>query len=459
VKAMGGANTGRSNEEDEGNPPDELPNDAHRPHDTRPRSSQTTFRDRHPDVPPLADEPQRRTTQPPAAQAAQGKLLIDHGRRTDIRGRRPGLKVTPPPLRGVDRADNLAAQATQDCHPIHASNFFAPRNSCLTWSSRPPPRLASPPLGAAAPTSTATSTTEETRPSLNVSSPRRCLQEGNDVAAVIARSGTRSLGFLPESHNHRGCRRSSTASVSKKKNDAGAPPLPAPKRSVLGFRPEHLHATPRTGRPALLLPTATKHHRSPPARRPPVQGRSPGTSCPDTPTNQQAVAPQPDTPTNQQAVAPQAKTTGRASSLQHAATLPPVRRRRAAVLGMHRPNAPPPQHAADRGTTVPGQKRRQGPPPESRQSQLQAQVRSHDPALARQAQNEPKSSPSRRSAKTLPPSSSCDPPRRAGRLLLRLPQTWVQGRRPGLLFPAGGAPHAPASPVTRAPGPPHLLRR
>jgi hypothetical protein len=124
---MGGANTGRSNEEEEDNPPEEMPHDAHRPHDARPRSAQiTTFRDRHPDVPPLADKPQRRTTQPPAAQTAQGKLLVDHGRRTDIRGRRPGLKVTPPLLRGVDRADNLAALATQDCHPIHASNSSAP---------------------------------------------------------------------------------------------------------------------------------------------------------------------------------------------------------------------------------------------------------------------------------------------------------------------------------------------
>jgi hypothetical protein len=129
---MGGANTGHSNKEEEVDPPEELPHDAHRPHDTSPRSSQTTFRDRHPDVPPLAYEPQRRTTKPPAAQAAQRKLLVDHGRRTNIRGRRtnirgrrPGLKVTPPLLRGVDQANNLTALATQDCHPIHASNFSA----------------------------------------------------------------------------------------------------------------------------------------------------------------------------------------------------------------------------------------------------------------------------------------------------------------------------------------------
>jgi methylphosphotriester-DNA--protein-cysteine methyltransferase len=57
------------------------------------QTTHTTFRDRRPDVPPLELEPQRRTTQLPAAQAAQGKLLVDHGRRTNIRGRRPGLKV------------------------------------------------------------------------------------------------------------------------------------------------------------------------------------------------------------------------------------------------------------------------------------------------------------------------------------------------------------------------------
>ena len=53
----------------------------------------TTFRDRRPDVPPLTLEPRRRTTRPPAAQAAQGKPLVDHGCRTNIRGRRLGLKA------------------------------------------------------------------------------------------------------------------------------------------------------------------------------------------------------------------------------------------------------------------------------------------------------------------------------------------------------------------------------
>jgi hypothetical protein len=84
----------------------------------------------------LPGPPSRRTTAHRRATAPHdtatrspsctGKLLIDHSRHTNIRGRRPGLKVTPPPLRRVDRADNLAALATQDCHPIHASNIFAP---------------------------------------------------------------------------------------------------------------------------------------------------------------------------------------------------------------------------------------------------------------------------------------------------------------------------------------------
>jgi hypothetical protein len=139
---MGGANTGRSNEE-EVNPPGELRlttptiNTENASSPTRHKVSKhlaltsfwgrhpdisqllhaqqttnTTFRDRRPGIPPLALQLRRHTTQPPAAQAAQGKLLVDHGRHTNIRGRRPGLKVKPPPLRRVDQAGNLAALAT-----------------------------------------------------------------------------------------------------------------------------------------------------------------------------------------------------------------------------------------------------------------------------------------------------------------------------------------------------------
>jgi hypothetical protein len=73
------------------------------------QTANTTFRDSRPDVTPLVLEPQRRTTQIPATQATQRKLLVDHDRRTNIRGRRPGLKVERPPLRHVNRADGLAA--------------------------------------------------------------------------------------------------------------------------------------------------------------------------------------------------------------------------------------------------------------------------------------------------------------------------------------------------------------
>jgi hypothetical protein len=114
------------------------------------------------------------------------------------------------------------------------------------------------------------------------SSPRRCLQEGNDVAAAIARPGTRSLGFLPESRNHRGRRRSSTTSVSKKKNDAGAPSLPAPTNRCWVFARNI--STPPREQAALLFscrhPPRTNTATSTPTRRPPARGRSTGTSSP-----------------------------------------------------------------------------------------------------------------------------------------------------------------------------------
>jgi hypothetical protein len=89
----------------------------------------TTFQDRHPNIPPLAFKPQRRTIQPPTTQAAYGKLLADNGcctnirgHRTNIQGRRPVLEVKQPILSHVDRVDNLAALATKDCYQRHASN-------------------------------------------------------------------------------------------------------------------------------------------------------------------------------------------------------------------------------------------------------------------------------------------------------------------------------------------------
>jgi hypothetical protein len=76
----------------------------HPDHLSGPPSQRTTARSRA--------TAKHRTIQPPVAQAAQGNLSVDHGRYyTNIRGRRPGLKVTPRILRSVHRADNLAALA------------------------------------------------------------------------------------------------------------------------------------------------------------------------------------------------------------------------------------------------------------------------------------------------------------------------------------------------------------
>ena len=81
------------------------------------QTANTTFRDRHPDVPPLALEPRRRMTRPPTAQAAQGKPLADHGRRTNIRDRRPGLKDNHC-CRCPSSPGNLAVNTTfRDRHP------------------------------------------------------------------------------------------------------------------------------------------------------------------------------------------------------------------------------------------------------------------------------------------------------------------------------------------------------
>jgi hypothetical protein len=68
-----------------------LPPDIQLPRRAQ-QTTNTTFRDRRPEVPPLALEPRRRMTQLPAAQAPQGEPLVDLGRRANIRGYRPDIK-------------------------------------------------------------------------------------------------------------------------------------------------------------------------------------------------------------------------------------------------------------------------------------------------------------------------------------------------------------------------------
>ena len=118
------------------------------------RTANTTFRDRHPDVPPLALEPRRCTTRPPAAQAARSKPLADHSPPHQHPGPPPRRKSQPPPLRRVNRVDNLVAQATQDRHPSHEKQLPHPMKPLPTLV----PEAATSahkhqPLGAAAPTS------------------------------------------------------------------------------------------------------------------------------------------------------------------------------------------------------------------------------------------------------------------------------------------------------------------
>jgi hypothetical protein len=174
---------------------------------------------------------------------------------------------------------------------------------------------------------------------------------------------------------------------------------------------------------------------------------------------------------NQQAVEPQAKTTGRASSLQ----VP-------TGAGRHpRPATPsalqPPRSEHAPGPMLPllNMLQTAAPPSPARNGAMdlllrrsrasakhQARDCPRDPALAHQAQIEPSLSQRQdpltsRGSRRRPPGAS-HAPQPPGRLLI-LPQTWIQGRCPGFLFPAGDTPHAPASPIARALGPPHPLRR
>jgi hypothetical protein len=93
--------------------------DIHQLHYAK-QTTNTTFRDRHPDIPPLALEPRRRTTQPPAVQNCTEKTARRPQPPHQHPEPPPRPKSQPPPLRRVNRADNLAALATQDRHPSHA---------------------------------------------------------------------------------------------------------------------------------------------------------------------------------------------------------------------------------------------------------------------------------------------------------------------------------------------------
>jgi hypothetical protein len=79
---------------------------------------------------------------------------------------RPGLKVKPPTLRHVDRADILATLAMQDCHPSQASQLA----HSMKWLPTMVPEVAASThkhlVGAAVPTST-NLTKREHAPTIN----------------------------------------------------------------------------------------------------------------------------------------------------------------------------------------------------------------------------------------------------------------------------------------------------
>jgi hypothetical protein len=139
-------------------------------------------------VPPLELEPQRLTTQQPVAQAAQGKLLIDHGRRTNIQGRRPGLKVKTAssettsiePTASPYYQQNTVTQDMQETAlPHEASATMYPEAAASTHIHHPGPL----------PRRQPTPTQEKPRTTAKADSPRGRPQEGCDVDAVVARFG------------------------------------------------------------------------------------------------------------------------------------------------------------------------------------------------------------------------------------------------------------------------------
>lgn len=84
------------------------------------QATNTTFRDRRPNVPPLVVELQRRTTRLLTARAEQN----NRSQATAAAPTHPG----PPPRREVrpgriDLADNPIAQATQSCHTSHVEKL------------------------------------------------------------------------------------------------------------------------------------------------------------------------------------------------------------------------------------------------------------------------------------------------------------------------------------------------
>jgi hypothetical protein len=234
-------------------------------------------------MPPLAPEPRRRTTQSPAARAAQGQPFADHGRRVNFRGRRPGLKVNRLHRDASTEPTGSPPRRHQTVTPSHATCNSTPLSrSRITFRGR---RLgAQHPSGAAAPTSTNPDGREAGRKLPHLDSPRRRPQEGSDESATDARSGSGAWVFT---------RLAQAAVVGRGR---GSPAMP-PRRettlgnaaiagtdptSELGFHPDPLFLSRGTSLASLNQPgeelvaprtSAVDHQTPPPA--PPSQLKAP----------------------------------------------------------------------------------------------------------------------------------------------------------------------------------------
>jgi hypothetical protein len=144
VSAMGGANTGRSDKDEETNPPEE-------PRHTTPTTSieTTSSSTRHKSsIHSSQRDPQQHLPGPPSRRATtRTRATTPHNSatrspsctgQTARRPRPPHQHPGPPPRpksqtaseRRIDRADNLATLVTQDCHPSHTSNCRTPTSNC-----------------------------------------------------------------------------------------------------------------------------------------------------------------------------------------------------------------------------------------------------------------------------------------------------------------------------------------
>lgn len=166
--------------------------------------------------------------------------------------------------------------------PHRAATHIVPEIAISTHNQKPP--------GAAAPTSTVPDD-EEIRANCNMLTlTRRCLKEGNDVAAVIARFDHPKLGISPGES----CNGAPRQHLQEGERHHGHGAAGTDPRSVLDFRPELLHTSeseqirstaqhtiPMVDIHRLHLPAAPSYLRSrPPSSRasPPLAALPAGTS-------------------------------------------------------------------------------------------------------------------------------------------------------------------------------------